>query len=228
MVFLRQYFHTLRRIGLAVWICTILYNSLDQFIAQEIEQGLRGPDGVSSLVWFYGSFSLFVGIIFPVFLTILVLFGLGRSEGLQTPWQVFSLKNGNQLAIETLRSWGKALMAGLFFIIPGAYCILMYAFVPFIVAFSRSYQAGEVDALKYSTKLVQKHWFKILATLLGFHVLIPLSLSPLTDDYKIIWLTPIASLGISFLDALLWVLATQILYRMASQQMKDVPNEFAL
>jgi hypothetical protein len=226
MTFLKLYWGTLRRVGLSLWLLTAVYNSLDQFIAQEMESGLKSPDGVSSFVWFYGIFSLFVGIFFPVVLTIVALFGLSRQCGSQRSWGAFVSKNGNQLAIETLRSWGKILMSGLCFVIPGAYRLLMYAFVPFVVSFSKRYELGQIDALEFSTQLIKKHWAKVLLTIFGFHILIPLSLSSLTDEYKVLWVTPFESLGISLLDALIWILATQILYQIASRLMKEVPDEF--
>lgn len=227
MDFLRLYFGTLKRVGLSLWILTAVYNSLDQFIAQEMEKGLRGPDGISSFVWFYGIFSMFVGIFFPVLLTIVALFGLSRQSGSPRSWTDFSQKNGNQLAIETMRSWGKILLSGLFFILPGLYRLLMYAFVPFVVVFSKRYELGQVDALQFSTELIKKHWAKVLVTILSFHIVLPLSLSSLIDDYKILWVTPFASLGISLIDALIWVLASQILYQIATRLLKEASDEFA-
>jgi hypothetical protein len=129
MNFLRLYFGTLKRVGLSLWILTAIYNSLDQFIAQEMEKGLRGPDGVSSFVWFYGIFSMFVGIFFPVLLTIVALFGLSRQSGSPRSWSDFALKNGNQLAIETMRSWGKILLSDCFSSCPasiGFSCMLLF------------------------------------------------------------------------------------------------------
>jgi hypothetical protein len=103
----------------------------------------------------------------------------------------------------------------------------MYAFVPFVVVFSKRYELGQVDALQFSTELIEKHWAKVLVTILSFHIVLPLSLSSLIDDYKILWVTPFASLGISLMDALIWVMASQILYQIATRLLKEASDEFA-
>lgn len=226
--FINQLFGTFRRIGLPAWALVVAYNSLDQFFSSEIENSLRSPDGITPWTWLYGIFSFAIGLVGPLILTLTVLYGLSRQSGSVKTWSQFWSKNWQLTFIETLRSWGRSMSWGILLILPGLYHFFLYTLVPFVVAFSQAYSSGEKDALKYSTQLVKNHWVRILAIVVFFHLLLPLTLSAYTDEYKTLWLTPLTSLGINLIDTVVWILGIQILYRMITPLLREVSDEFAV
>ncbi|MNL47470.1 hypothetical protein D3C87_1702610 [compost metagenome] len=105
------------------------------------------------------------------------------------------------------------LLWGLFFILPGLWKFLQYSLVPFVVTSSEKYDQGKEDALQASANVFRKNWGKILGLFLLFHIFIPLVLTGLFDAYRLLWKTPVASLGLNLIDTYLLILSTQILFR---------------
>ncbi|MFS4459707.1 hypothetical protein [Bdellovibrio sp. HCB2-146] len=178
-----------------------------------MEQVLRDPMGITSSLYIFGVLSLISGIVFPVVLFTMAIYALRSLEGVQKSFGEFFHYYINQIFIESLRSWGKMLLWGLLFILPGLWKFLEYSLVPFVVTSSEKYDAGHEDALQASAKVFRKNWGKILGLFLLFHIFIPLVLTGLFDAYRLLWKTPVASLGLNLIDTYLLVLSTQILFR---------------
>lgn len=224
----RNLFKTLLRVGLPAWFLVILYDSFDQILNHQMEQILRSPDGFSHQIWFFGFLSILVGIGFPLCISIVILFGLKKTTHTPTSWKTFVFNHLNQLSIETLRSWGKSLLWGMLFIIPGIIKFLSYSLVPFVVCFSLEYQRGHRDALKYSSEIFKKRWKLFLSLIFVFQILIPLMLTSVADSYKVFWETPLASLVVSLIETLVWVVYLEILFWLVIPIFKEVNDELAV
>ncbi|MNY55076.1 hypothetical protein D3C86_1910210 [compost metagenome] len=93
--------------------------------------------------------------------------------------------------------------------------------VPFVVTGSKPYDAGQEDALKKSKHIVRKHIFAVLGVLLLFHLAIPLVLSTIFDAYRIAWQTPVQSLLLNLLDTYLFIISTQLLFKIFRSEAHD-------
>ena len=111
--------------------------------------------------------------------------------------------------IEVLRTWGKILQWSFLAIIPGFVKYFFYTLVPYVIVQSRVYERGEVDALELSTQIVKQNVWKILGLVLLFHIFIPLVLTTLFDEYRMIRQTPVACLLLTLLDTYLLLISTQ-------------------
>jgi hypothetical protein len=210
---LKENLQVFKTIALPLFLLVILSSTLDQYLNMRVEEILRDPTGINSSFYIFGFVSLVSGVVFPVFLFAFALYGLRSLENWKQGLGEFFHRYISQIFIETLRSWGKTLLWGLFFIVPGFWKFLEYSLVPFVVAASPRYDLGQEDALEASSHIFRKHWGKILALLVFFHILIPLVLTGLFDAYRLIWKTPVQSLLLSLLDTYLLLLSTQILFR---------------
>lgn len=210
---LKENLQVFKTIALPLFILVVLSSTLDQYLNMRVEDILRDPSGITESLYIFGFISLVSGIIFPVILFTLALFAMRSLEGLKHSIGEFFHHYISQIFIESLRSWGKTLLWGLLFIVPGFWKFLEYSLVPFVVAASPRYDAGDEDALQASSKVFRKHWGKILSILVLFHIFIPLVLTALFDAYRLIWKTPVQSLLLNLLDTYLLLLSTQILFR---------------
>lgn len=187
----------------------LVSTQIDQFISGQIENAIRNPDGLSSSVYFFGSLSLLVNLIFPVVLILIALFGF-QEKPLSSFLSYLKL-HLSQLLIETLRSWGRILQWTLLLIIPGVVKYIQLMLVPFITTLSPQYAAGQVDALSESTKLVNSRFAKFFGFMVLFQIFIPLILTSIFDEYRILWQSPLPCLLLTLLDTYLFLLATQCL-----------------
>lgn len=234
----RGLFKTLLRVGIPAWILIALYDSIDQLISHQIEQILRSPNGLGPQIWLFGFMSLFAGLFFPLLITLVILYGLKKSaHSLPThphnqlpiiAWGEFLSRNISPLSIETLRSWGKSLMWAYLLIVPGFVRFISYLFVPFIVCFSRNYQDGKLDALQYSAQIFKKRWKSFLFLVVLFQIAIPILLTSVADSYRVIWETPLASLVVSLIETLVWIVYLEILFALILPIFKEVNDELVV
>jgi hypothetical protein len=68
--------------------------------------------------------------------------------------------------IESLRAFAKAVLWGFLFIVPGIVKMIRYQFVVYIVASSKQYEAGELDALAASEKLTYGRFWSLTTLIL--------------------------------------------------------------
>lgn len=200
-----------KSIGLPLFALTLVYTSLDQLLMINIDAALKSPQGGMQLVWFYGFFSLVMGIIFPIFGILVVVYGTKAPQANEAGLFEFVQKTIEPMSIEILRSWGKTLLWSLLFILPGLWKYTEYMLIPFVVALSPKYQRGEEDALLASAALVKNNLLKISAILILFHLVFPTLLTVFFDDYRLIWKTPIAAVLLNLVDVFLFILSTQML-----------------
>lgn len=204
-----------RKVGLLLFVVGVLSTQIDQSISAQVEEALRNPQGMNTAVYFYGFLSLICSLFFPIVLLLLSLWALRSAAQPASPesaWSRFSHFFKHylpQLVIETLRAWGKILLWSLLFIIPGVIRYFTYVLVPFVVVQSPGYDRGEQDALETSTSVFKRKWVSIVGLILFFHLMIPLLLTVFFDEYRLLNQTPLASLGLSLLDAYLFLIATQ-------------------
>lgn len=220
MNFFAENLKVFKKVFLPLFALVVLSNNIDQYLNLKMENALRDPLGVQTQVIYYGFFSILSSIFFPVLLISVALFAFANLENLQKSLQDFWSRYLNQMYIETLRSWGKALLWSLLFILPGIWKYIQYTMVPFVVTSSKEYDEGRLDALKGSAQVVRRHWFKIIAILILFHLLIPGLLTTLFDAYRLIWKTPVQSLFLSALDTYLLLFSTHILFNIFRSEVK--------
>lgn len=211
MNFFARNFLIFKRIGLPLFVLTLIYTSLDQLLTINTEAAMRSPQGANGWIWAYGLSSLVIGIIFPILGILVVIYGAKTSEvSEQGLWDFLQL-HVNQLCIEILRSWGKTLLWSLLFILPGLWKYFEYTMVPFVVTMSKAYEQGEEDSLLASKRMVHSQLLKILAIILVFHLFFPSILTVLFDEYRLVWHTPVQALALTLIDVYLFIFSTQLL-----------------
>ena len=84
----------------------------------------------------------------------------------KTPLLLFIKKHTELGLIESLRAFAKAVLWGFLFIIPGIVKMIRYQFVMYIVASSKKYEAGDVDALEASEKLTDGRFWSLTSLIL--------------------------------------------------------------
>lgn len=219
MNFFAENLKVFKKAALPLFALVVVSNNIDQYLNIQVESALQNPLGANAQVYFFGFLSIISSIIFPVLLITTALYALSATK----PWESMTAYFGkflNQVFIETLRSWGKTLLWSLLFIIPGIWKFLELSLVPFVVTSSKAYEAGTIDALEASSTVFRKHWFKIIGILFFFHLFIPLVLTSIFDSYRLLWKTPIASLGLSLLDTYLILVSTQLLFNVFQSEVK--------
>lgn len=212
MNFFAENLKVFKQVFFPLFILVVLSSNVDQYLTFHIDNSLRDPHGAQREVYVLGFISIISGIVFPVILMTVALFALNKQIGWTKDLGEFAAKNLSQIFIETLRSWGKALLWSLVFILPGLWKYLQYTFVPVVVTSSSSYDEGNEDALARSAQIFQKHWGKVLGVFFAFHIFAPLVLVSVFDGYRYIWKTPFSSLTLSLLDTYLIIISTHILF----------------
>jgi hypothetical protein len=210
-----------KRIGLPLYVLTLVYTSIDQLLTINIDESLRSPTGALGTVWMLGFVSLVLGILFPILGILVVLYGAKHSDPNEQGLLQFIKKFLSQVSIEILRSWGKTLLWSLLFLLPGLWKYIQFTMIPFIVTLSNRYQQGEKDALEFSSRIVRNHLAKVLGILLLFHFFIPSLLTVLFDDYRLVWSTPIPALMLTFIDVYFFIFSTQALLTIFEQASDD-------
>ncbi len=82
------------------------------------------------------------------------------------PLLAFLKKHTELGLIESLRAFFKALLWGFLFVIPGLIKMIRYQFVLFLVASSKKYEQGDVDALAGSENITRGHFWGLTTLVL--------------------------------------------------------------
>lgn len=199
MSFLRSFFSRLglviRRIGIPVFALTFTYTLIDQFLTELMQRELTSPTGMSWRLLVGGLVSMLLSLTVPLLCNLLIIYAA------KLPSMRFrSLLN--QALIEELRAMGKALLWFFALIIPGLIKLVQFIFVPFVVALDAEYNRGHRDALDYSKKLVNRHFWKISLLILLFSVVIPVFMTE-WDEYHVFWKHPFGNILLSGLQSFL-------------------------
>jgi hypothetical protein len=211
VTFFRRNLEIFKRIGLPLFVLTLVYTSIDQLLTINIDETLRTPTGGMGLVWTLGFISLVLGILFPILGILVVIYGAGHPDSNERGLFRYIRKFLNQVSIEILRSWGKTLLWSLLLILPGLWKYIQYTLIPFVVTLSPSYAAGDRDALAYSAMVVRHHLGKVLAIIFVFHLFIPSIMTVFFDDERLVWITPVPALLLTVVDVYFFILSTQLL-----------------
>jgi hypothetical protein len=193
----KTYFKSLLRIGLPLFVLTVIGAVMDQWITGRMEDMLLNPTGTSRLIWLYGGFSMMWSLLYPLMGLLLILWTVQSR-----PFLTFWSESFPQAMIEIMRSWGKSMTWSFLFIIPGLIRFIQYLFVPLIVCLDPQYGEGRREALEHSRALSKGQ----LARLAGFFVLTTMLVPGLLtsfDEWKIFSVHPASALGISAFEMLL-------------------------
>lgn len=207
-----QILQILKKIGLPLFVVTILGTTADQWVTLKLEDQLMAPDGTGPLIWWFGSLSIILNLIYPM-VTLLISLSAMSSEKIT----LFLKQHGNQTLIEQMRAWGKSMLWSLLFILPGLIQFFRFVFVPFIVCFDPEYKNGTIDALEKSKTLSKGKLLPIVGLFALFAVALPALLTAV-DDYKVLWKTPLGALAICFIEMTLNFCFIWILWRMYQKQ----------
>lgn len=227
MSFFARNLQIFKRIGLPLYVLHLIYVSLDQYLTTSTEAILRSAEGMTRWVWIYGMSSLLVGILFPILGILVIIYGAKEKDPNESGLWDFVHTYLSQLFREILRSWGKTLLWSLLFILPGIWKYLQYLMIPFVVTLSKAYDRGELDALQASAAVAKGNLLKVLAVLLVFHLFLPMVLTVLFDDYRVIWNTPVSAAALTLLDMYLFIFSTQLLLTIFEKQTQEVPHAAA-
>lgn len=225
--FFREHFHLLKHAGLAVLLLQITTTAMDQWINGRLETLMNSAEGPGFAFWMTALASVVNSLVFPLFITLFWLAALA-SYRRPRPIALFVAENANQLAIETLRTWGSALTWGLLFILPAFLRLFALSFVPYVVTLSKKYRDGEVDALKTSTHMVGRHWFGVSMVLLFFSTLIPIALASGLDEFRDFHQHPGAAALLCVIDVLISAIAAQLLFRFFEKALTEDHDELVL
>lgn len=223
-----------RKVGLLLFLVGAISTQIDQSISFQVEEALRNPQGMNSAVYFYGFLSLICSLFFPIVMMLFSLWALrsaAQPAAIDSGWgrvSHFFKHYLSPMVIETLRAWGKILLWSLLLIIPGLIRYITYVMVPFVVVQSDAYERGQQDALETSTRVFKRKWLSILGLILLFHLMIPLLLTVFFDEYRLLNQTPLASLGLSLLDAYLFLIAAQCFLLVFQKGLTETSHEPAL
>lgn len=212
MNFFARNLQIFKRIGLPLFVLTLIYTSLDQLLTINIDASLRSTAGGNmGMIWAYGFLSLIIGILFPILGILIVVYGASEPATSELGLMYFIEKHVNQVSIEILRSWGKTLLWSLALILPGMWKYVEFTMIPFVVMLSPGYQRGEQDALEASSRVVKQRLGKIILILILFHLILPSLLTVFFDDYRLVWQTPVSALFLTLLDVYIFIISTQLL-----------------
>jgi len=212
-LFIKTHFQKL----LLTFCILVFYQFLDQTLTGVLEKLFRSHDGAPPWVWGIAVLSVLLNMLAPLVLAFCLL-GLLKTTK--------SLKDFEQLVIESLRAWGSTFLWTLLLIVPGVVKWIAYFFVPFVVLFSKKYSLGEVDALQHSQKIFFNTWGKLLIVLFFFSVLFPLVSFSVFDGYRKVWETPLFSLMASVFDFTVLSLGLFLSFVLFKKSLKEVGDEF--
>jgi hypothetical protein len=199
MIFLRQVFFCVRKVGFALFMLTLITTSLDQLITDHMQAELMSPHGASPTVWLWGISSMALNLVMPLIGLLITLAVLAKNP--ENSWWKFLRQNLNQNLIEAFRSWGKALSWSFALILPGLIRFFQYLLVPFVVCFDPEYRAGHRDALETSRALSRGRLLSLVGVFFAFSILVPLVLTSF-DSKQLLWKTPVAACLLCFVEML--------------------------
>lgn len=221
MSFFKDNFLVLKKGFLPLLLIWIISSSVDQYLGERIEAIMRSPAGLDYSLIIFSLLSIASGLLFPL---VMISIGILAITKPQENLADFLGKSFNQMIIEELRSWGKILLYSLFLIIPGIVKYIQLCFVQFVVTTLPEYEQGKVDALQFSKKVVNKTFLPTLGTLILFHFLLPLLITALFDEYKVIWKTPVQSIVLAALGSYLSLMGLHLLFKIYNSHAKELLN----
>lgn len=183
----------------------------DQYLQKQIELLISSKDGLSNMIWFWGFLSVTTAILFPLIISLLCSFVLIKNN---KSVRSFFAENIELGLIETLRAWGKTFLWSFVFLIPGVVKYINYILTPFVVAFSKRYKNGEVDALEYSTQISKNFWWSMKMWIGLFYFIIPVLTYALFDEYKVFEIHPYSATSVVFLETIFEILFHYIILRL--------------
>ncbi len=142
------------------------------------------------MIFLWGALSLLSSLFFPLITSFLCCHTLAAFKADRTQFIRSKFELG---LIETLRAWGQTFIWCFAFIIPGLIKYTYYLLTPFVVIFSKNYEAGLVDALQMSEKISKLFWWKLNFWLTVFYMIIPLVLSSLLDEKRLFRSHPVSA-----------------------------------
>lgn len=225
MAWLKETFRVLRFAGAGVFAALAVSTIIDQIINSRLEVLLLSEDGGGAMLWLLAGSSLLNGLVFPVMVTALCLYGILRARGDGETVGHFVGRVGQQLYIETLRAWGSCLRWGLLFVVPGFVRLVQLVYVPFVVCLHRDYDRGEADALRTSGRYLRRSIFRTLFAILALQLAVPLILTDVLDPWRTYSATPLAALLCTALDVFVAVLTAQIFFRIFESARKELQDE---
>lgn len=195
------------RSGPALVALTLFTTFIEQLLTSVIHEQLMSQQGTGPLLWIAIFTSAIISILYPVIATLLTL------SALQTLpiWDSARL-NFEQLLIENLRAFGKAMTWGLCFILPGIVRFIQFSFVNFVVILDPDYSVGKIDALKKSVSISNQRFFKVFGIFLLTSILVPVMTSAF-DEYSVLTQTPISAFLLVLLEVLLFILLNLLLLK---------------
>lgn len=108
----------------------------------------------------------FVGFLIQSLFKVLAVLLISYHFYHKSPLLPFLKKHTELGLIESLRAFFKSVLWGFLLIIPGIIKMIRYQFVVYIVASSKKYEAGELDALEASEKLTHGRFWSLTALIL--------------------------------------------------------------
>lgn len=213
MLFLRQVWNILKTVGILLLILTMITTMIDQFTSQNLEVLLQDENGLGPQLWLMVALSIINSLVFPVLLTMLVIFAAVEPPKTFHRLGFFVRRHLNQLYIENLRAWGSTIRWGILLVVPGLVRMVQLLFVPFVVCLSPEYDEGNIDALEASGRCTRRSWPQVLALVFLFYAFIPFVLSQVFDPFRVYSRTPTTALLCNAVDVLVTVIGTLWLLR---------------
>jgi hypothetical protein len=87
-----------------IFLATLVYRIFDQYFTKQIETIIRSQNGISSIIWLWGSLSLLSAILFPVITTMICAYAL-KNNSVKKIFIFFS-QHLELSVLETVRAWG--------------------------------------------------------------------------------------------------------------------------
>lgn len=157
--------HSLRQVG--TWLAPIFFalTWAEMLLQKWIQEALGSHEGAPPWIWALVIVAVLLSLATPLITAIFVL-----SSNLSHTWK----QDLNLLFIEQFRAMGQVLLWSLLLIVPGLIRLAQLSLVPFVVLLDPKYKAGQLDALKTSTRVFKAHWLRI-----GFWILLFGAIAPL-------------------------------------------------
>lgn len=220
VTFFRDSLRVFKRAFPLIFPLIVISSNLEQSLNKLVEGAIRNPDGVQTSILFYGAISIAWSVAFPILMTSVVLFFLCSETGFVGDLRSFLKRYLNQLYIEVVRSWGRSLLYGLFFILPGLWKFVKLSYVPYVVVASKTYDEGQIDALKASESIFSRNRFLTLLIFFGAYLFIPIFMAAMFDGYRSIFETPFSSLLLNSIDTYFIILVNFILFTIFKNEVR--------
>lgn len=228
MALFKDLAHILRRSGPLALVFLVIASVNDQYLNRLLEKSMSSSQGPGFELFGIGSLSLLNNLFFPTLATLSLFYGMASLKGATEGLSMWFSRVSQQIYIETLRSWGSVMAWSLLLILPGLVRLLQLLFVPYIVVFHAPYQRGQADALQTSTQYMKRHPFQILLFTLIFSLLVPLTLTGLTDPWRSYQSTPLLALLCTVLDLVFLALSVRILFQLFDRTRQELGDESVL